>query len=75
MANPSLPPPDDLNRIRSALLALLRDHRPDEKGYGRVQAAILEAAADYHWFVFPDDEEVVNTWKEFYGRVVTASGA
>lgn len=65
----------ELGSARPILLALLRGYRPDGEGFADPKAAMLEAAADAHWFVYPDDKEVVEAWQEFYGRVVKGSGA
>ncbi|QIN78665.1 hypothetical protein GBA65_09200 [Rubrobacter marinus] len=54
---------------RPMLLAALRSHRPGGRGFADPRTARLEAAADAHWFVHPDDEEVIEAWKAFYGRV------
>ena len=56
-------------KARPILLALLRDHRPRGGGFSDAKATMLEATADAHWFVYPNDEEVVEAWKAFYGRV------
>ncbi len=65
----------ELGSARPMLLALLRDHRPDGQGFADLKAARLEAAADAHWFVYPDDEEVVEAWKGFYGRATKGPGS
>ncbi len=57
------------------LLAMLRDYRPSDGGFADLKAARTEAAADAHWFVYPDDEEVVEAWKEFYGRATKGPGS
>jgi hypothetical protein len=64
----------ELGKARPILLALLRDHRPSGEGFSDLKAAMLEAAADAHWFVYPDDGEVVEAWKAFYGRVAKGYG-
>ncbi|QIN80235.1 hypothetical protein GBA65_18835 [Rubrobacter marinus] len=58
-----------MGETRPILLALLRDHRNNGRGFSDLKVARLEAAADAHWFVYPDDEEVIEAWKAFYGRV------
>ena len=40
-----------------------------------MKAARLEAAADAHWLVYPQDKEVVEAWKAFSGRVTKDPGA
>ncbi len=60
----------ELGKARPILLALLRDYRPRGGGFADPKVASLEAAADAYWLVYPDDEEVVEAWKGFYGGVV-----
>lgn len=65
----------ELGSARPMLLALLHDHRPNGEGFADLRAAKLEAAADAHWFFHPDDEEVIEAWKAFYGRVAKGPNA
>ena len=58
-----------LGNARPMLLAALRDYRPGPGGFADAKAGRLEAAADAHWFVYPEDEEVIEAWKAFYERV------
>ena len=58
----------ELGNARPMLLAALRGHRPGGGGSANPKAARLETA-DAHWFVYPQDEEVIEAWKAFYGRV------
>jgi len=64
---------DELGHGRPMLLAMLRGHRPDGRGYGGLGAARLETAADRYLLAYPDDREMREAWAEFYGRV--SSGA
>lgn len=66
---------DELGHGRPMLLALLRDHTPDGRGYGGANAARLETAADRYLIVYPDDREVREAWAGFYERVSTGSAA
>ena len=60
----------ELRSSRPILLTLLRNHRLSGGGFADSKAAKLEVAADAHWFVYPNDEEVVEAWKGFCGQVL-----
>ena len=68
-------PEAEMGNARPMLLAALRGYRPGGGGFANPKAARLEAAADAHWFVYPQDEEVIEAWKAFYGRVARGHDA
>lgn len=69
MARSSYLSDGELGNARPMLIAALHDYRPGLRGFADAKAARLEAAADAHWFVYTEDEEVIEAWKAFYERV------